>query len=271
VLGHRIKAARDDIQSRSALPDSLVEDMAQANLFQLYVPRSIGGPETDPVTAFRAVEELSEVDGSVGWCSFVATAISMYAAWMPPEVARELFGQPLDISTDRTLGLLAGTTGDRDAAVGHFEDALAFCRKASYHPELAWTDFDYSEVLLKRNGQGDRAKATSRLVEAMDISTELGTRPLLERIAALQEKADEQPVRASVYPDGLTQREIEVIRLVAAGKMDREIGEELSISVNTVGNHVRNILSKTDSANRTEAAAYAVRHGLTPVEESDES
>lgn len=67
ALGHRIKAARDDIQSRSALPDSLVEDMAQANLFQLYVPRSIGGPETDPVTAFRAVEELSKVAGSVGW------------------------------------------------------------------------------------------------------------------------------------------------------------------------------------------------------------
>ena len=52
ALGPRIKAARDHIQSRSALPDSLAEEMAQANLFQLYVPRSIGGPETDPVTAF---------------------------------------------------------------------------------------------------------------------------------------------------------------------------------------------------------------------------
>jgi alkylation response protein AidB-like acyl-CoA dehydrogenase len=97
ALGPMIKAAREDIQSRSALPDSLVEDMAQANLFQLFVPRAIGGPETDPVIAFRAVEELSKVDGSVGWCSFVATAISMYSAWMPPKVAKELFGQPLDI------------------------------------------------------------------------------------------------------------------------------------------------------------------------------
>ena len=51
---------------------------------------------------------------------------------------------------------------------------------------------------------------------------------------------------------------------------DREVGEELFISVNTVGNHVRNILSKTSSANRTEAAAYAVRHGLTPDEESED-
>ncbi|PKB72208.1 MAG: hypothetical protein BZY87_01550 [SAR202 cluster bacterium Io17-Chloro-G6] len=50
--------------------------MAQAGLFQLYVPRVIGGPETDPITAFRAVEELSRVDGSVGWCSFVASAVS---------------------------------------------------------------------------------------------------------------------------------------------------------------------------------------------------
>ena len=59
-----------------------------------------------------------------------------------------------------------------------------------------------------------------------------------------------------------------MIRLETTGKMDREIGEGLFISVNTVGNHVRSILSKTGSANRTEAAAYAVRHGLTPDEES---
>ena len=64
-------------------------------------------------------------------------------------------------------------------------------------------------------------------------------------------------------------REIEVIRLVAAGKMDREIGEELFISVNTVGNHVRSILSKTGSANRTEAAAYAVRHNITAENDSE--
>ena len=63
------------------------------------MPKSIGGPETDPVAAFRAVEELSKVDGSVGWCSFVATAISMYSAWILAKLACDLFGQPLDIRT----------------------------------------------------------------------------------------------------------------------------------------------------------------------------
>ena len=56
------------------------------------------------------------------------------------------------------------------------------------------------------------------------------------------------------YPDGLTEREIEVLRLVALGKQAWEIAEELFISLRTVGNHVRSIFNKTSSTNRTEAA-----------------
>ena len=53
-----------------------------------------------------------------------------------------------------------------------------------------------------------------------------------------------------------------MIRLVAAGKTDREIGEDHFISVKTLGNHVSNILNKTKAANRTEATAYAGRQGI---------
>ena len=63
-------------------------------------------------------------------------------------------------------------------------------------------------------------------------------------------------------PDGLTRREIEVIRLLAKGKSNQEIAGELVISFNTVTNHVKNILGKTGCSNRTEAAAYAIHHGL---------
>ncbi len=86
------------------------------------------------------------------------------------------------INGDRLLGLLAQTMGNLDQATGHFEDALAFCRKAGYRPELAWTCYDYADTLLQRNEPGDREKATALLDESLAISTELGMRPLMERV-----------------------------------------------------------------------------------------
>jgi pimeloyl-ACP methyl ester carboxylesterase/DNA-binding CsgD family transcriptional regulator len=66
-----------------------------------------------------------------------------------------------------------------------------------------------------------------------------------------------------VLASKLTQRELEVLRLVAIGKTDRDIATGLSLSVRTVGNHVRNILDKTGSANRTAAAAWAAKVNLS--------
>ena len=62
--------------------------------------------------------------------------------------------------------------------------------------------------------------------------------------------------------DLLTSREREVLQLIAEGYSNQKIAEELFISVKTVGNHVGSILNRTGAANRSEAAAYAVRRGL---------
>ncbi len=86
------------------------------------------------------------------------------------------------LALDRLLGLLARTIGSPDLAAEHFEDALAFCRKGGYRPELAWTCCDYAHMLLERNIEGDRAKAMSLLDESLAISTTLGMRPLMERV-----------------------------------------------------------------------------------------
>ena len=87
---------------------------------------------------------------------------------------------------ERLLGLLAHPIGDLDQAAAHFEDALSFCR-AGYRVELAWTCCDYADALLQRNGEGDRAKAMSLLDESLAISSELGMRPLMERMLSQRE------------------------------------------------------------------------------------
>ena len=93
----------------------------------------------------------------------------------------------LGMTADRLLGLLAHTMGNLNKAAKHFEDALAFCRKAGYQPELAWSCSDYADTLLQRNQPGDRQKATSLLDESLAISSELGMKPLLERVLTRRE------------------------------------------------------------------------------------
>ena len=166
-------------------------------------------------------------------------------------------------SIDRIRGLLAQTIGDLSLAATHFDDVIACCRSSPHRPELAWTCCDYAYVLIERNGDGDRSKAISLLDESLAISSSLGMDPLTERVVSGQERAAAQPARAPVFPDGLTRREIEVLLLVCGGKTNREIGETLFISVKTAGRHVSNILNKTNTANRAEAATYAAFHGLT--------
>ena len=91
------------------------------------------------------------------------------------------------LSIDRLLGLLSHTIGNLDQAVTHFEEALTFCRKAGCRPELAWTCCDYADTLLHRNGDEDRAKAMTLLDESLAISSELGMRPLMERVLSRRE------------------------------------------------------------------------------------
>ena len=91
------------------------------------------------------------------------------------------------MAADRLLGLLSHTMGNLDQGVGHFEEGLLFCRKAGYRPELAWTCCDYADILLQRNEPGDREKAMALLEESLAISSELGMRPLMERVLSRRE------------------------------------------------------------------------------------
>jgi DNA-binding CsgD family transcriptional regulator len=114
-----------------------------------------------------------------------------------------------------------------------------------------------ARALLALDRPGDRSQARALLEEAAASARELGIHGLGERAGVLLEG-----LAAPALPAGLTGREVEVLRLIAAGHSNRAIAQALLISPNTVLHHVSNIFAKTGVANRAEAAAYATRQGL---------
>lgn len=93
-IAPQIAANRDRIEAEGRLPPELAADMARRQLFGLYVPKELGGPEADPITAFKVVEEIAQADGSAGWCVFNGTSVSSAVARLSPQAAREIFGDP---------------------------------------------------------------------------------------------------------------------------------------------------------------------------------
>ena len=164
-------------------------------------------------------------------------------------------------SPDCLLGLLAQTMGDHKLAATHFEEAIAFCDHANYGPELAWTCFDYAMMVLKAGRVPELRKAAGLVDRAKPVTARLGMKPLGVRLGTLTQEITAKSSQP-LYPDQLSQREVEVIQLIAVGTTNAEIAASLFVTENTVATHVASILSKTGTANRAEAAAYATRNEL---------
>ena len=86
-----IRDAADAIETERHLPNDLAHALMLAGIFRMGVPRVIGGPELDPMGQVRVVEELSRIEGSVGWLSMISSAGSFLAAFLEPSVAQRLF------------------------------------------------------------------------------------------------------------------------------------------------------------------------------------
>jgi DNA-binding NarL/FixJ family response regulator len=100
---------------------------------------------------------------------------------------------------------------------------------------------------------GDEDSATSELARARRTFQDLGARPAEQAAAGLL---------APARPGGLTEREVEVLRLVASGRSNPEIAAALVLSDKTVARHLSNIFTKLDVSSRTAAAAYAFENRL---------
>ena len=182
------------------------------------------------------------------------TAATVFTVLRPYANRAALLGRPAASfgSVARTLGALAAVLGRYGEAERYFEEALAANTRMGATPFVAYTEAAYADMLVARDRPGDLERAATLRTRAAATAAELR----MPRLAARLRPPHVAP------PAGLTVREIEVLRLVAAGRSNREIAEELTISLNTVLSHVRHIFTKTGAANRTEAAQFAGRHGL---------
>ena len=142
---------------------------------------------------------------------------------------------------------------------------------------VAYARYRAAEAVLRRDGV--KADVGSLLADAAHGAAELGAMPLHRSIETLARRArvplerpepaeGRAPAQPEPRPAGLSRREIEVLRLVAEGRSNGEIGEALFISRKTAGVHVTHILDKLGVANRLEAAMAASRLGL--LDEADE-
>jgi ATP/maltotriose-dependent transcriptional regulator MalT len=143
-------------------------------------------------------------------------------------------------------------TGDAQAALGAAREAWQLWNSLDAPYELART-----RVLigLACRQLGDEDTSALELEAARSALQELGAAPDLERIRPLT-------TTAAIEQHGLSRRELEVLRLVAAGKSNRKIAAELVISEHTVARHVQNIFAKLGLSSRAAATAFAFEHEL---------
>ncbi|WP_246079840.1 helix-turn-helix transcriptional regulator [Nonomuraea mesophila] len=132
-----------------------------------------------------------------------------------------------------------------------WDDAAESWRELRQPYELALSLYHGARAALEA---GDRPGGTARLREAARLAADLGAAPLAREIALLR--------RPRPAHDGLTEREHDVLRLIAEGLSNRQIAARLHISPSTAGVHVSHILTKLGAATRTEATAIAFREGL---------
>jgi DNA-binding NarL/FixJ family response regulator len=184
---------------------------------------------------------------------------------------------------DRVLGEICATRGDWEAAMIHLDEAEARARRGGLRPELARILLAKANCEVARGNAESQMRAASILTSAVSLFEELHLAEAAERVGSWlstlaydlrrvssvrsEETAQshlihEISVTPQTLPGNLTRGEARVLQLVARGKSNRQIAQELGISEKTVANHLSHIFSKTTSGNRAAATAFAIRHGF---------
>jgi DNA-binding CsgD family transcriptional regulator len=213
-------------------------------------------------TAIRRV--VSEVKSGTSRAKILDAYVEIALAGNDVATARAAADELSQIGRKHGAPFLLALSERADGAVLLAEESAAEALPALRKSWTIWCELEApyeaarTRVLIARACRklGDDEAADLELAAARDVFQRLGAVTDLAGIdAALQKKS----------PGGsgpLTAREVEVIRLLAAGLTNRDIADKLGLSEKTVARHISNIFTKLDLPSRTAAAAYAYRHKL---------
>jgi DNA-binding CsgD family transcriptional regulator len=249
----------------AAIVGSEFVSSAFAAMAAAHIARARGDHE-GVARALEVLRPLAEVEvlrepGIVGWQELYADALVDLGRL---DDAEEVLLPYANLAAERgRRGAMAGAAraharldaarGRRDEALSSFAAALAHLDGLDMPFERALTELAYGELLRR---EGRRGAASAQLRAAHDALSRLSARPFLERCDRELAACGLEPARRRhLEPNRLTPRELAVARLVASGKSNREIANELVVSVHTVEFHLVNVFGKLGIKSRSALVA----------------
>lgn len=206
---------------------------------------------------------LGQSEGAALWAEYHREAGDTGQAFRHAERALAHASEPRQplalLAAHRLLGVLDTAAGRYEDAAAHLDDALALADACAARYERALTLLARAEL---RAAIGSKDDARALLDEVRTICTPLGAAPALARADALAARLATPASATTTHPNGLTEREVDVLRLIAAGRSNREIAAALFISERTVNRHITNLYTKIDAHSKADATAYALRNRL---------
>jgi DNA-binding CsgD family transcriptional regulator len=210
--------------------------------------RRVVEEQTDPLSRARvlgAYVEIALAEGDVAAAQTAATELETIASDLDAPMLRAIAA--------RTVGAVQLAAGDTWAALGTLRHACAAWRELDAPHDVARVRV---LVGLAYRALGDTDTAELELEAAAGVFEQLGARPDLDAVTTLRRST----TSGAFGP--LTAREAEVVALVAQGKTNRAIADELVISDKTVARHLSNIFTKLAVSSRSAATAWAYEQGL---------
>lgn len=232
----------------------------------------------EAINQFKAIKENAEFGHFRYFNRYLLLLSELNLAKNEPEQAIELVQQAREMAHSRGIlkniarshwleGLALSAMMRFDEAQKHLEKAIMIVDRIQ-HGSLRWKiRLSLAELRARSGKPSQKVLQETRLLLDQTVHS-LSLSPLRNNLLASYwvkhlEELEKTPIQEKpAYPAGLTEREIEVLRLVASGATNQHVADVLHISVRTVNTHMTNILNKTGCDNRTAASAFAIQNNL---------